>query len=113
MRALSRLDTSGQSAAGIPAAVQRVAQVLTSATSALFFQGLVLHCGRKTIRRDESESKDYDIVIIAVSHEWLDLKQAIILLLTLFCGAEILHGPAPPSNLERELQRVINRRTKK
>ena len=80
-------------------------------------KGQVLHCARRALKgdpavqKDESESKD--IVNIALAHGLHLIQKSVCHILEKFCNAQILVGPAPPSNMERELQRLVNRLEKK
>ena len=68
----------------------------------------MLHCHRK-------ESQDGTVIILsmAVDSDLNNVLRAIVDVLTQRMRANVLHGAAPATGLEREVQRVIDKLQKK
>jgi hypothetical protein len=94
------------------AAVDLLKHYVTQVTDVTTLRGKVLHCGRRSCMKI-ADTPDLDVVTFAISSDVPGLKDALLLVLERKFGAVILWGPAPPSNLEREVQKIVNKLSSK
>jgi hypothetical protein len=72
-------------------------------------KGLVLHCSRRSCKKLDEDTVQLDVITLAVHPDLSAIRDAIILVATHQHKANVLYGPAPPTNLEKEVQKIINR----
>jgi len=108
IRAASNIDVSGAEAPVLEAATN-LKTYMATVNSIWDLKGKVLHCARKTCKEKDTEGEEIDIIEVAVVEELKPMRDAAIAICEWKYKFKQLWGAAPPSGLEKEIQKMINR----